>query len=109
VRLTHEVPLERGRPTALSLGLVLGPGLRLLEDAPLVLELEGTAITPARRTLYRRDAVDPRAELPRFELEVRADRSGSPSLTARLTAWVCRGKRCRPVEVSTPVPLGVAP
>lgn len=108
VQVTHETPLERGRATPLSLGVVLAPGLRLLDDAPLVLELVGVALQPAHRVLYRRDAVDPRAESPRFELEVRAERAGSPALTAHLTAWVCRGRRCRPVELTAPVPLALA-
>ena len=105
VKLTHDAPLERGRNTPLSLGVVPGPGLRLLDDGPLVVELQGTALTPARRTLRRSDAVDPRAEAPRFELEVRADRTGTPTLVAHLTAWVCRGRRCRPVEVTAPLAL----
>jgi hypothetical protein len=105
VRLTHEAPLERGRAAALSLGLVLGPGLRLLDEGPLVLELEGAGLSPARRVLYQKDAVDPRAEVPRFEVEVRVDRAGTPSLNAHLVAWVCRARRCRSVDVVTPVPL----
>jgi len=108
VKLTHDAPLERGRNTPLSLGVVPGPGLRLLDDGPLVVELEGTALTPAHRTLRRRDAVDPRAEAPRFEVEVRADRSGTPALVAHLTAWVCRARRCRPVTISTPLALTIS-
>jgi hypothetical protein len=108
VRLTHEAPLERGRLTPLSLGVVLGPGLSLLDDGPLMLELDGVGLSLARRVLYRRDAVDPRAALPRFEVEVRVDRAGTPTLSARLVAWVCRARRCRPVEVVTPLSLNFA-
>jgi hypothetical protein len=108
VQLTRDTALERGRATPLSLGVVLASGLRLLDDAPLVLELEGSALQPLRRVFYRRDAVDPHADAPRFEVEVRVDRTGAPALLAHLTAWVCRGRRCRPVEVTNAVPLAIA-
>lgn len=109
LRATHERPLERGRATLLSLSVQPGPGLRLLDEGPLVLELEGSAIDPAQRSLHRRDAIDPRAESPRFEIEVRPHREGNPALSARLVAWVCRGPRCRPVEQRIPIPLTLAP
>ncbi len=109
VRLTHPVELARGHATVVSLGIALAPGVRLLEDGPLLLSLDAVALSPPHRTLRRRDAVDPRAEVPRFEIELRPERVGAPSLTAKLTAWVCRGPRCRPVELSVPLPLALAP
>jgi hypothetical protein len=108
VRLTHPVELVRGRASVISLAIALSPGVRLLEDGPLVLSLDGRALTPLHRTLRRRDAVDPRAELPRFEIEVRAEHTGAPELNAKLAAWVCRGPRCRPVELDVLLPLALA-
>jgi hypothetical protein len=108
VRLTHPIELTRGRASTVSLGIALAPGVRLLEDGPLIVSLDGVALSPSHRTLRRRDAVDPRADVPRFEVELRPERAGTPSLTAKLTAWVCRGPRCRPVELSVPLPLALA-
>jgi len=108
VRLTHPVELARGRASVVSLGIALAPGVRLLEDSPLILSLDAVALSPPHRTLRRRDAVDPRADVPRFEVELRPERAGTPALTAKLTAWVCRGPRCRPVELSVPLPLALA-
>jgi hypothetical protein len=107
LRLTHEAPIERGRSAVLSLAVLPTGGARLLPDGPLVVELEGTALDLPRRTLRLRDAVDPRAETPRFELEVRAQRTGTPSLSAHVTAWICRGARCRPVETTAQLALPV--
>jgi hypothetical protein len=109
VRLTQDATLVPGRATAISMSVVLGAGVRLLDDAPLLLTLSGTALQPTRRVLRRRDAVDPRADQPRFEVEVRAERGASPTLAARLEAWVCRGHSCRPIETSANLPLTLAP
>jgi hypothetical protein len=109
VRLTHPIELARGRASIVSVAVSLAPGVRLLEDAPLILSLDGLALSPLHRTLRRRDAVDPRADVPRFEVEVRPERTGTPELTAKLTAWVCRGQRCRPLALSVPLPLALAP
>lgn len=109
LHLARAVALVRGKAATLSLGVALGPGLHLLDDAPLIVTLDAHAATPAHRTLRRRDAVDPRADLPRFEVELKPDHDGDPALTARLTAWVCRGARCRPVEIVVLLALTLAP
>lgn len=108
LKVAHEAPIERGRATVLSLAVIPASGSRLLPDGPLVIELSGSALDPAHRTLRLRDAVDPRAETPRFELEVRPHRTGAPVLSARITAWICRGARCRPVETSAKLPVELA-
>lgn len=111
LRVDHDRAFERGRGGLVSISVVPAPGLRLLAEGPLLVELEGRALDPARRRLTRQDAVDPRAESPRFELELRPHRDGSPLLIAKLIAWVCRGQRCRPIEqtLTLPLPLGAAP
>jgi hypothetical protein len=93
---------DHDRPTV-SLSILPHAGYQLLGDGPLVVRLRGDGVTPAR-TLYRRDdAVDPRAEAPRFELAFRRDRPGAAHLDAELTFYICaegppRARRCRPVD-----------
>ena len=89
---------DHGKAAMFSLVVVTAPGLRLLDDGPLVLDIDGSGIDPATRSLGRKDAVDPRAETPRFEIDVRARRDATPTLHAHLLAWVCHGMRCRPFE-----------
>ena len=90
---------DRGRAATFSVVLSPAPGLHLLDEGPLILDIEGTGVEPSTRSLGRNDAVDPRAEIPRFEIEVRAHRDSTPTLHAHLLVWVCRGTRCRPVEI----------
>lgn len=100
---------DRGKAATFSLVVVPAPALRLLDDGPLVLDVDGTGLDPATRSLGRKDAVDPHAERPRFEIEVRARRDASPTLHAHLFTWVCRGTRCRPFEVDQAIPFDRGP
>ncbi len=109
IRATHDGSLERGRVATVSLIVTPGAGLTLLEEGPLVLEVIGAATDPAKRTLHRADAVDPRASLPRFELSVKPHKEGTPRLDVELTAWLCQARRCRPVVQRTTLPLAVRP
>ncbi len=86
---------------ALSLSIVPHTGQRLLASGPVLVRLSGDGVRP-QRPLYRRDeAVDPRADVPRFELPVTAERAGPAHLDAECTFYLCRGERCRPVETHT--------
>ena len=94
---------DRGKAVMFSVAVAPAPGLHLLEEGPLVLDLDGTGVDPVTRRYGRKDAVDPRAETPRFEMEVRAHHDATPTLHAHLLVWVCRGTRCRPVELDQAV------
>jgi hypothetical protein len=92
-------PEERG---TVSLSILPRAGFRLLADGPLSVRLSGEGLVPERTLLRREDAVDPRAEAPRFELPFRRPRAAATAaapatLTATLTFYICRGERCRPV------------
>ena len=93
------VPAVKVRQNAaLSLSIVPHPGHRLLASAPVIVRLSGEGVHPARAEYRREDAVDPRAEVPRFELAITGDKAGAATLTADCTFYLCRGKLCRPVE-----------
>jgi len=89
---------DRHGRAAVSLVVAPAPGMRLLDDGPLTLEVVGATT----RSLRRQDAIDPRAETPRFEVQVA---KAEAHLRAHLLAWICKGQRCRPVELSQEIPL----
>jgi hypothetical protein len=82
--------------SALSLSILPRPGYRLLTDAPVLVRLDATAVELPRRQYRREDAVDPRAEAPRFEIAYRAAVTGA-RIDAELTFYICKRARCRPV------------
>ncbi len=86
-----------GEHAAVSLSILPRAGYRLLADGPLLVRLAGDGLTPDKALLRREDAVDPRAEAPRFELPFRRQRAANATLTATLTFYICNAARCRPV------------
>jgi hypothetical protein len=86
-----------GEHAAVSLSILPRAGYRLLADGPLLVRLAGDGVSPDRALYRREDAVDPRAEAPRFELPFRRTRAAGVTLTATLTFYICGRLRCRPV------------
>jgi hypothetical protein len=80
----------------LSLSILPRPGFRLGADTPVLVRLDGTAVELPRKLYRRQDAVDPRAEAPRFEVPFRATATGA-RIDAELTFYICKSSRCRPV------------
>jgi hypothetical protein len=101
--------LKVGRSASVSLTILPRPGHRLDPEAPVLVHVRGEGVTPARALYRRADAADPRAEAPRFELELTAAQPGTARLEARCTFYVCRGERCRPVEAIQRWTLDVRP
>jgi hypothetical protein len=87
----------------LSLSLLPRPGFRLGADTPVLVRLEGTNVELPRKLYRRADAVDPRAEAPRFEVPFRpvaatgASSGAAQHIDAELTFYICKAARCRPV------------
>jgi hypothetical protein len=108
--------LVRGAPpemkvrqsAALSLSIVPHAGHRLLPGGPVIVRLRGEGLRPQRLLYHRDEAVDPRADVPRFELPVTADKAGAASLEAQCTFYLCRGDLCHPIETSTTFTVEIA-
>jgi hypothetical protein len=79
-----------------SLSILPRPGYRLHADAPVVVRLDGSAVELPRKLYRREDAVDPRAEAPRFEIAYRKTGAGA-RLDAEITFYICKATLCRPV------------
>jgi hypothetical protein len=100
--------LKVRQSAALSLSIVPHAGHRLLPSGPVIVRLRGEGLRPQRLLYHRDEAVDPRADVPRFELPVTAERAGPTRLEAQCTFYLCRGELCRPVETSTTFTVDVA-
>jgi hypothetical protein len=101
--------VRAGKPAVFSLSLVPRAGHRLLADGPVLVRVGGENVAP-QRALYRRDdAVDPRADVPRFELAITAANRGPAHLDAHCTFYLCKAARCRPVETNVSWLFDVSP
>ncbi|HXU74416.1 MAG TPA: hypothetical protein VN947_34215 [Polyangia bacterium] len=80
----------------LSLSILPRPGFRLGAETPVLVSLQGTHVELPRKLYRRADAVDPRAEAPRFEVPFRAP-TANARIDAELTFYICQAARCRPV------------
>jgi hypothetical protein len=81
----------------LSLSILPRPGYRLGAETPVIVHLDGSGVDLPRKLYRRQDAVDPRAEAPRFEVPFRAIVTSGARIEAELTFYVCKAARCRPV------------
>lgn len=80
----------------LSLSILPRPGYRLGAETPVLVRLDGTGVELPRKLFRRQDAVDPRAEAPRFEVPFHAAATGA-RIDAELMFYICKAARCRPV------------
>jgi hypothetical protein len=102
-------PLKVRQTAALSLSIVPHAGHRLLAAGPVTIRLKGDGVKTQRPLYQREEAVDPRADVPRFELSVTGEKVGPAQLTAQCTFYLCKGELCRPVETETKFVLEVKP
>jgi hypothetical protein len=99
LRVARSVDIEVGSERAVSLTILPKSGYVISRDGPVSLRSQPPpGLQLRRRHLRRKDAVDPGAEAPRFELRVRAKETGSFRLPVRVRFYVCRKKACRPIE-----------
>ena len=86
--------LARGAAGKLVLAIVPGPGIHVHPQAPLKIALEGKGLAFAKPTLGHADAVDPKAEGPRFEVPFTAIEAGAGEARARAEFFVCSDRYC---------------
>jgi len=80
----------------LSLSILPRPGYRLGAETPVLVRVEGSGVELSRKLYRRQDAVDPRAEAPRFEIAF-VHATPSARIDAELTFYICKAARCRPI------------
>ncbi|MEZ4400247.1 MAG: hypothetical protein R3B06_09520 [Kofleriaceae bacterium] len=108
LRIGEVAPLEPGAVAALSVALVPGPGRTVSAEGPVRLTVTSDAgVTVLRRRLARRDAADPAAEAPRFDVKLRAVDPGPHQVTVAAEFWLCARRTCRPIRTTKAVTVAV--
>lgn len=99
--------VKAGGKGTLVLAIVPVEKVHVHPQAPLKITLEAPGLTLAKTSLGHKDAVDPRAEGPRFEIPFVAAAAGKQDAKAKLDFFVCSDQWCvkqtRDVTVSVNV------
>jgi hypothetical protein len=76
--------------------------------APLTIKVEPSAgLTATRPALTRKDAIDPKAEVPRFEIPVTGAVAGPQEAKAHLKFFLCRETICEQRTRTVAIPVTV--
>jgi len=109
VRIATDETLELGATASISVAIVPGPGRSISHDGPIRLAAEaGDGLALPRRRFVRRDAADPAADAPRFDVRVKARAPGDHTVVLELRFWLCQVKTCKPVALRREVVVHVA-
>jgi hypothetical protein len=110
LRAPEAIDVGVGATAVVSLTVAPPSGRSISSDGPLVVELGGgDGVALPRRRYSRRDAADPAAEAPRFDLRVRGVAAGEHPVAIAVRLWLCGKHTCRPVRVQRTVQVRVAP
>lgn len=93
--------IEVGARGAQTLTITPLRGRRISGDGPLSIAVvvdPPTGLTLPRPRLRLRDAVDPKAEAPRFEIQLAGEKAGTYQLEIDIRFWICAKRTCRPVR-----------
>ena len=94
-----DATVEVGAQAAISLTIAPAAGKIVSHDGPVLVTLgsdDGVALTRKRYT--RKDAADPAADAPRFDLKVKGVSAGDHLIDVDARFWLCGPKVCRPVR-----------
>lgn len=104
LRIAAPAEVAPGEVAAVSVTLVPAAGRTVATEAPLRLALDADdALALPRRRYLRKDAADPAADAPRFDVKVRPRSAGDHRLTVAARFWLCATKTCRPVTATRAV------
>ncbi len=97
-----------GGQASISLTIAPAAGKIVSHDGPLLLTLgsdDGVALT--RKRYARKDAADPAADAPRFDLKVKGAAAGDHAIEVDVRFWLCGPKVCRPIRAHRAITLHV--
>lgn len=78
----------------LVIAIVPNAGIHVHPQAPLRITLEAAGLELAKTSLGHKDAVDPAAEGPRFEVPFTAKAAGVQEVKAKVDFFVCSDRWC---------------
>jgi hypothetical protein len=98
-----------GGLASISLTIAPAAGKTVSHDGPVKVELTpDDGLSVSRRRYARKDAADPAADAPRFDLKVKALAAGDHALEVDVHFWLCGPKVCGPVHAHRTVTVHVA-
>ena len=103
-----DASVEVGGQTSISLTIAPAAGKIVSHDGPLKIELGGgDGLSLARRRYARKDAADPAADAPRFDLKLKAVAAGDHAIDVDARFWLCGPKVCRPIRARRTITVHV--
>jgi len=103
VRVDAEISVTAGAAAKVSLTIVSENGRVISKDGPLRITLASDTLTLPRKRYERKQAADPAADAPRWDLTLTAPTAGDHALAIDARFWVCGKRVCVPVHATRTV------
>jgi hypothetical protein len=103
VRVDEAVEVDAGTAATVSLTIAGTGGRVVSKDGPVRVALASETLEVKRARYDRRQAADPAADAPRFDLKFTAPSAGDHTLAVEVRFWLCGAKTCRPVRAKRTV------
>ena len=108
VRLAPEATVALGATGALSVTIVPSGSRTVSADGPVRIDVDAPeGLGLPRRRYARKDAADPAADAPRFDVKLKARAPGDYPVTLDLRFWLCGPRVCRPIATRRTVTVHV--
>ncbi len=108
LRVTPELTIDVAASASISVTIAPGPGRTVSADGPVRLAVTAPdALGVPRRRFARKDAADPAADAPRFDVKVKAREAGDHAVALDVRFWLCGPRVCRPITVTRTVTVHV--
>jgi hypothetical protein len=108
LRVATELTIEQGASSAISVAIVPAAGRTVSPDGPVRLAVTAPeALGLPRRRYARKDAADPAADAPRFDVRVKAREPGDHAVALDIRFWLCGSRVCRPITATRTVTVHV--
>jgi hypothetical protein len=108
LRIDERIDVEAGAAAAVSLTIAGTGGRTISKDGPVRVSVSSSTIELKRTRYDRRNAADPAADAPRFDLKLVA-KEGDHELAIEARFWLCGKRTCRPVRARRTVAVHAAP
>jgi hypothetical protein len=98
VRVDDSAEVTAGANAAVSLTIAGLGGRVVSKDGPVRVALKSATLKTPKVRYDRRNAADPAADAPRFDLRFSAAEAGDHELALDIRFWLCGKRACRPVH-----------
>jgi hypothetical protein len=109
VRIDDHADVTAGAATTVSLTIAGNGGRVVSKDGPVRVALKSDTLKLPRLRYDRRQAADPAADAPRFDLKLTAPAAGEHTLAVDVRFWLCGKRACRPVHATRQVTITASP